>query len=219
MKKINEANLPKVDNAKRKILLSTAAGAAVAGVWHKPIVNAMILPAHAQTSVLPESFFQAGNSLTTTKNDQPSFSPLDFLVPQAHAANSEANGNGNGGLAGDNSNENGAGNGNDAFMPTTADDFGLLATQETPETYMVQLLNPPAGIIYANTLNIDGTIGTLTNGMVPGCIAPVGPVDASILSVDATEIQVEIETSGGAMFTITAAAGEGTLNCDALLGT
>ena len=37
----------------RRRLLTGVAGASALAVWHKPIVNSVILPAHAQTSVCP----------------------------------------------------------------------------------------------------------------------------------------------------------------------
>jgi hypothetical protein len=53
MKKNNEISILEIKdkqmNQRRKLLLGVGATSAIA-VWHKPIVNAIILPAHAQTS-------------------------------------------------------------------------------------------------------------------------------------------------------------------------
>lgn len=71
-----------LDNSKRKIVLGAAAGTAAA-IWHKPLVEAVLLPAHAQTSDPVVSVFFAASAtvVPVAKLD----SPLDFLIPAAHA--------------------------------------------------------------------------------------------------------------------------------------
>jgi len=85
---------------RRKALLSIAAGATTS-IWHKPIINSVFLPAHAQAStvttpptptpptVTAGPFFGTGLSgptITLAPKVLPkSFSPIDLLIPQAHA--------------------------------------------------------------------------------------------------------------------------------------
>lgn len=81
---------------RRKALLSIAIGASTS-IWHKPIINSVLLPVHAQTSndLAPPTvtttgpFFGTGLSGPTItlvpKVSPKSFSPIDLLIPQAHA--------------------------------------------------------------------------------------------------------------------------------------
>jgi len=74
---------------RRRAVLGTATGAAAA-VWHKPIINAIAIPAHAQTSVAAvttvapttASFFGASVTAGGIVNNS---SPLDFLIAPAMA--------------------------------------------------------------------------------------------------------------------------------------
>lgn len=80
MAKMN--NNKQVNLARRKALLGTAGGAAAVAAWHKPIINAVVLPTHAQMTTMNLQFFGAtvGASPTTKKS-----SPLDLLISPAVA--------------------------------------------------------------------------------------------------------------------------------------
>jgi hypothetical protein len=83
------------DQSRRKILKSIAAGsgAIVAGKslpesWSRPVVDSVLLPAHAQTSDTANGPF-AGTATTQVpalKSDSIFAQATDSLVPQAHAA-------------------------------------------------------------------------------------------------------------------------------------
>lgn len=62
----------------RRRAVGAIAGVSLA-VWHKPIIDAVVLPAHAQASMMALSFF--GGALVTQKSN----SLLDALVPTAYA--------------------------------------------------------------------------------------------------------------------------------------
>lgn len=82
----NEQNLSLADSSKRKIFKGALIGGAAA-VWYKPVVNSVLLPAHAQmtTTQQPPSFFAASATPTIVMN-----SPLDFIIPQAYAGSEES---------------------------------------------------------------------------------------------------------------------------------
>ena len=52
----------KPDLRRRNALLGAATGASLIA-WHKPIITAVVLPAHAQTSGVAAAFFPAGDLL------------------------------------------------------------------------------------------------------------------------------------------------------------
>lgn len=79
----------KIVVSRRRALLGAAGISAAAAAWHKPIVNAVLLPAHAQTSDVAAvttaaptvAFFAASLTPVITKNS----SPLDMLIAPAMA--------------------------------------------------------------------------------------------------------------------------------------
>ena len=78
------------DNSRRKLLKSIAvgSGAIVAGKklpdsWSRPVVDSVMLPAHAQTSIAPMSPMFGGTSLIPVVDANDSI--LDNLVPTAQA--------------------------------------------------------------------------------------------------------------------------------------
>jgi len=74
------------NKTRRNLLLGGAAGAAL-GAWHKPIVNSIVTPAHAQTTndlpqLGPGPFFSAPQ---ITQNSEQNRSLLDVIIPHAYA--------------------------------------------------------------------------------------------------------------------------------------
>ena len=73
-------------NAVKNILAGStlAAGAATSSVWVKPVVDAVVTPAHAQTSTV---FIVSGNAVVTVTKAgfAPSRSVLDMFIDSAHA--------------------------------------------------------------------------------------------------------------------------------------
>jgi hypothetical protein len=72
MKKNNQISILEIEdkamNQRRKLLLGIGATSSLA-VWHKPVVNSIMLPAHAQTSMPPTpmelcSMIVVGNTVT-----------------------------------------------------------------------------------------------------------------------------------------------------------
>lgn len=89
-----------VNQNRRRVLLGTAAGAAVVGAWHKPMINAVVLPAHAGMSeevVVVVMEDPLGIDLDTIFIDlnrdddrllgeiNRGFNPLDLFIDSAHA--------------------------------------------------------------------------------------------------------------------------------------
>jgi len=66
--KSNQGSGQKVDGSKRKLLTGVAAGTMLATMpeWQKPIVQQVLLPAHAQTSIALAIGFQATSTPTFT---------------------------------------------------------------------------------------------------------------------------------------------------------
>lgn len=95
MKTINDNRILEIKdtqmNQRRKLLLGLGATSAIA-VWHKPIVNAIVLPAHAQTSnpaaVCP--MIVLGNTVTgpVSGSNTPPVCSVTFDVLSADAATS-----------------------------------------------------------------------------------------------------------------------------------
>ncbi|MFT6408069.1 MAG: hypothetical protein ACJAQ6_001485 [Arenicella sp.] len=85
----------KLSQAQRRLLLGTSVTSVAAAVWHKPLINAIVLPAHAQTSTVtapevPEApaatakvFFGSGTGTSLPKSVANTI--LDSLVPVADA--------------------------------------------------------------------------------------------------------------------------------------
>ena len=71
-----------VNIQRRRAVLGAATGATLVA-WHKPIVDTVLLPVHAQTSVVNAAFFGANVAAgALVKTDR---SLLDYLVPEAVA--------------------------------------------------------------------------------------------------------------------------------------
>ncbi|WP_113953060.1 hypothetical protein [Arenicella xantha] len=82
--KTPKTNVQAIDKTKRTVLIGAAVGTATA-IWHKPVVDAVLLPAHAQTSVeaaAPFVFFSAAAAVSPVAK---AGSVLDFLVESAYA--------------------------------------------------------------------------------------------------------------------------------------
>ncbi len=85
--------------SRRKIVTGTAGTAAVLSIWSKPVINAVVTPAHAQTTVVTDSsddsgagsdqdFFATGASATQISigNDGGSSTTLlNMFIPKAYA--------------------------------------------------------------------------------------------------------------------------------------
>lgn len=79
---INDEKLEKRRKALKSILAGSGTvvtAAAMQDKWAKPVIESVVLPAHAQTSGLAGSF-------TSSNNTQNGTDLLDSLVPSAHAA-------------------------------------------------------------------------------------------------------------------------------------
>lgn len=86
--------MSKLDKSKRKALLGVA-GVSVFAAWHKPVINSVLLPAHAQTTTdttddtpppppAPMNFFAGSAQIVVQAGDAP-WTPLDMFVGPAHA--------------------------------------------------------------------------------------------------------------------------------------
>lgn len=68
--------------SRRKALRNIAGVSAIATIWHKPALESVILPAHAQTSMVD---FFASNATATSANVAKANSILDHIIPTANA--------------------------------------------------------------------------------------------------------------------------------------
>jgi len=75
-------------NTRRRVLVGGTLTGVAAAVWHKPLMNTISLPAHAQTSVpvVTMTFFGAGVATATPITTVDSI--VNALIPQAHAGDS-----------------------------------------------------------------------------------------------------------------------------------
>ncbi len=76
-------NKKTVNTNRRKTLVGAIGVAGVATVWKTPLINSVILPAHAQTSAATTNFFGAAVSASPTVKIERS--PLDLLMQPAYA--------------------------------------------------------------------------------------------------------------------------------------
>jgi len=60
-------------NSRRKVLLSLGAGSALS-VWHRPVINSVVLPAHAQMTLCPDGI-TTGNLLVSPVSGVPTGEP------------------------------------------------------------------------------------------------------------------------------------------------
>lgn len=72
-----------IDAGRRKTMIGAAVTGAALGAWHKPVIEAVILPAHAQTSTIESDFFATVASASVVTSTTKVL--LDVLVPPAHA--------------------------------------------------------------------------------------------------------------------------------------
>jgi len=80
----NSSSNTGLSSNKRRAALAVIGGSSVA-VWHKPLINSVILPAHAQTSnMVANSYFGTSLPLATLDSRSTS-SPLDWLISSANA--------------------------------------------------------------------------------------------------------------------------------------
>ncbi|MFW2440424.1 MAG: hypothetical protein ACN4GR_13770 [Arenicellales bacterium] len=186
------------DKSRRKLLKSIAAGsgAVIAGKslpesWTRPVVDSVMLPAHAQTSpALPVSFFGASVIPATLASLDNQSSPFDSLVPTAHAQGG----------------------------PGPNRRFAVQALLQGVDSYAVSINNLAATIqgggdvVRSGTLNIDGTPSTLTvtdnpcpvagaRDFTNSYIRSVGDteIDVVITNVNGTEISLVVPVGGGSM--------------------
>jgi hypothetical protein len=73
---------------RRKVLLGSAAVGSALTVWHKPLMQSVVLPAHAQTTS-PVDFFASQASATQVVQNANSL--LDMLIPEALALQNRPN--------------------------------------------------------------------------------------------------------------------------------
>ncbi len=70
-------------SAQRRLLMGGSLTGVAAVMWHKPLINTIVLPAHAQTSVVATALTFFGGGTATPKGVSSSL--LNLLVPDAHA--------------------------------------------------------------------------------------------------------------------------------------
>jgi hypothetical protein len=78
----------KPDNQQRRLLVGGSLTGVAVAMWHKPLINAIVLPAHAQTSTALTALTFFGGGAATPKGISRSI--LDLLIPEAHARSQPA---------------------------------------------------------------------------------------------------------------------------------
>ncbi len=95
---VQGSSLENIENGRRRAVRNILAGsgltaAATSGQWAKPVLDAVVLPAHAQTSTLDLTL--AGNSsltpVITNAIEATDFNVLDLFMGSAHAQTSPVN--------------------------------------------------------------------------------------------------------------------------------
>jgi hypothetical protein len=83
----------KVSEKRRKVLKGAGVAAAAGAVWHKPVLDSMVVPAHAQTTDAPMQIVLAGSTGTTgivmngLKQEKSVLAKMaDAVIPPANAA-------------------------------------------------------------------------------------------------------------------------------------
>jgi len=185
------------DNSKQKIAAKRRAalglmGGGVVAIWQKPLINAVVLPAHAQTSVTatyfqplePYTFSSPALSSSNKKADRSSKTLLDWLIPSAHA------------------------------QVTFGPEAGLFISSVTTgtgigENFEVSLLvgfQDNGYSLYEGRLNFaDGWSGTL-NAASDTCPGDPSSVDAAMQIVASNEVTISIPAIRG-VFTVEAGTG------------
>jgi len=183
--------------SRRKLLKSIAAGsgAIVAGKslpdsWSRPVVDFVMLPAHAQTSPgLPASFFGASVTPVVVASLEDQSSPFDSLVPTAHA---------------------GAG-------PSPERRFAVQALLVGTDSYAVSINNLARDIQGGNDvvregiLNIDGTPNTLAVTNLPCGSFGRDFANSFINSVGAAEIDIIITNNNNNQISLVVPVGGGSM--------
>jgi hypothetical protein len=73
----------RLGSQQRRLLVGGSLTGVAAAMWHKPLINAIVLPAHAQMSVPLTALTFFGGGAATPKGVSSSI--LDLLIPEAHA--------------------------------------------------------------------------------------------------------------------------------------
>ncbi|MBL4670830.1 MAG: hypothetical protein JKX81_01120 [Arenicella sp.] len=73
----------KPDNQQRRLLVGGSLTGVAVAMWHKPLISAIVLPAHAQTSTALTALTFFGGGAATPKGVSRSI--LDLLITEAHA--------------------------------------------------------------------------------------------------------------------------------------
>lgn len=168
------------DKSRRKAIIGTITGVTAATVWAKPIVDTVILPAHAATTDdtdsgsegdLITSYYSAGGGGQNGAVDS-NFSPLDIIVPPAHA---------------------GKGGGVTSFGPAKATSLG-------GGNWRVDIRNNANSLTRGGTLNEGGSLAQLQpyEGITGDCghFSEAGTWATKITQISDTEIWVDVDGHG-----------------------
>jgi hypothetical protein len=79
----SKTELTTANTTRRKALTGIVLSGAVASTWHKPLISAVILPAHAQTSNVSQDFF--ATTADANETNQNANILLEAFVPSAYA--------------------------------------------------------------------------------------------------------------------------------------
>lgn len=175
-----------IDESKRKVLIGAATGAALVGAWQKPVVDAVISPAHAMMSVASDgdptdgeeeqlTYFFEGDDLNGNGQDtsRRSDSLLDLLIKPAYAGAEQGPFN----------------------WPAPAK-----AMPMGDGEWRVEVRSQDRALTRAGTLNEDSTSGALVpfEGLTGRCdnFDEAGNMVATIQSVTDAEMVILLETAG-----------------------
>lgn len=169
-------------NLKRRVAILGAAGSATAlSVWKTPIINAVITPAHAQTSDPTPNRVFFGANVVPGGIASVNLSPLDFIIPVANA-------------------------GTDVQIRQYT-----VSIEENGDDLMVDLFEvlqvrgfDQAEILYSGVLSTisGGSLGVADNP----CMLEASSIDATIASVTDTEVVINL-TGRGESLTVPAGNG------------
>lgn len=177
-----------VNHSRRTALFGALGGATLATVWQKPVINAVMLPAHAQTSPETIVFFVLQDNTNSVTQSPNRFSPLDMFIEPAQAGQ------------------------NGEFFNLNVD---AKAVSMGDGQWQVDVRNNQGSLNRTGLLQ-EGVEGTLTpnagvGGSFQGC-PPFSEVDsfgAIISSVNELEMIIDLDTGEGpAVLTIPLGDGE-----------
>jgi hypothetical protein len=175
--------LGSVNAHRRTAVFGAIAGASATAVWHKPIIQSIVLPAHAQTSTTV-TFFAASAVVTPiTKSDW----LLDAVIPSAYA-----------GVEPISSSE---------FSAAIEQPVAGVDSYEVSIFERILEGETNAGeVLYSGTASeaSGGTIAVVDNP----CMLEIGSIDASIDSVSMSEVTISLNNRG---VSLTIPAGSGSL--------